>query len=227
MIRSIIIEDNELDQLVASKLIDQHDGITNVGTFSNAIEAISCLDSLNPDLIFLDVELPGMDGFEFLKCVKKVPQIILVTAHENYAIDAFENEVTDFILKPFTKERFNKAIDKASKMHSWLSIANITEDSIYIRAERSDVKLFLKEILYIEAKGDYVRVVTIDNKYMVLTTMKSIESLLPEDQFIRVHRAHLINLKHISLFSGNDLTIGEKVLTVSRNGKRKLNELLS
>lgn len=221
-LRTIIIEDNEFDQLILKKFIEEDPELEFKGAFNNAIEAISNMRSLKPDLIFLDVEMPHMTGIEFLNSIKDVPQIIMVTNHKSYAHEAFENDVTDFIVKPPNQERFNKAILKAKKIQEWLALDAQDDRFIYIRVDREDVKVLLKEILYIEAKADYVRVQTEANKYMVLSTMKSISTKLPSDKFVRIHRSFIVNVENIESFNGTEVSIGDLSIPVSRNGKKEL-----
>ena len=118
--RTIVIEDNEFDQLILRNFIEDDKDLELKGVYDNAIHAISLIKTVQPDLIFLDIELPGMTGIEFLNAIKDIPQIIMVTSHTEFALDAFENDVTDFIVKPVKRERFKKAVDKAKKMYEWL-----------------------------------------------------------------------------------------------------------
>ena len=221
-LKTIIIEDNELDQLVLKKFIEEDSDLDLKGVFSNAIEAITLLKSLKPDLIFLDVEMPEMSGIEFLNSIKDVPQIIMITNHQGYAIEAFENDVTDFIVKPPNCERFCKAVTKAKKINEWLSIDSNDDRFIYVRVDRENVKIMLKDILYIEAKADYIRIQSKENNYMVLSTMKSIETKLPSNDFVRIHRSFIVNVHNIDAFNGQEVNIGELTIPVSRNGSKDL-----
>lgn len=221
-LRTIIIEDNEFDQLILKKFIEEDTELELKAVFGSAVEAISLMRSLKPDLIFLDIELPEMSGIEFLNSIKNVPQIIMVTNHEEYALEAFENDVTDFILKPPNKERFNKAVSKAKLINEWLSLDNDDDSYIFIRVDREDIKILLKDILFIEAMADYVRIQTKEDKYLVLSTMKSIATKLPDSEFIRVHRSFIINVSNIEAFNGSEVRIGEEVIPVSRSGKKEL-----
>lgn len=221
-LRTIIIEDNEFDQLILKKFIDQDDELQLMETFVNAKDAMSRIKALKPDLIFLDVEMPEMSGIEFLNSIKEVPQIIMITNHQSYAIDAFENDVTDFIIKPPNKDRYEKAVSKAKKINEWLILDAEDDRFIYIRVDREDIKILLKEILYVEAKADYVRVQTKDKKYLVLSTMKSIATKLPIEDFVRIHRSFIVNVSNIQSYNGNEVSIGEISIPVSRNGKKEL-----
>ena len=222
MMTCVIIDHNEMDQLVLSKLIQSDSELELKGIYGNAVEAISLIKSVNPDLIFLDVEMPHMSGLEFLNAVKDVPQIIMVTSHSKYAIEAFENDVTDFLVKPPNKERFDKAVLKAKKIAEWLALSSTDDEYIFIRVDGQDIKVLLKDILYIEAMSDYVRIQTIITKYTVLSTMKSISTRLPNDDFIRVHRSYIVNKINISSLKGDEIIIGELTIPVSRSRKKEL-----
>lgn len=223
----IIIDDNELDQLVLEKLVRQNASLELKGVYSNAIEGASGIRSVHPDLILLDVEMPGMTGVEFINAITDTPQIIMVTSHEKYALDAFENDVTDFLVKPPSADRFNKAIDKARQMHDWISIKSEDDSHIFIREDREDVKLLLRDTLFLEAMSDYVKIQTTSKRHLVLSTMKAISTKLPADQFVRTHRSFIVNSNHIDSFDGTNLTIRNHLIPVSRNSKAKIKQVLA
>ena len=222
-----IVDDNEIDQILLEKLVNGHEALSLKGIYSNAIEASEGIKNSNPDMLILDVEMPEMSGIELIKAMEDVPLIILVTSHEKYALEAFENDVIDFVVKPPTKERFHKAVDKALKMHDWLSLDTEDDSYIFIRVDREDVKLVLKDILFVEAMSDYIRIQTSTNKYLVLSTMKAISSKLPTDNFIRTHRSFIVNTKKVSSFDGTDLTVETFKVPVSRNSKSTVKAALT
>ena len=151
----------------------------------------------------------------------------MITNNRTYAIEAFENDVTDFIVKPPNLDRFNRAVSKAKKIHEWVSLESEDDSFIYLRVDREDIKVLLKDILYIEAMADYVRVQTEDKKYLVLSTMKSIATKLPITDFVRIHRSFIINVHNIQVFNGNEVNVGEISIPVSRNGKKELNKAIT
>ncbi len=222
--KTIVVEDNAFDRQIIKKFVQEDSELDLKGEFGSAIEAISVIKSIKPDLVLLDVEMPHMTGFEFIQSLEEVPLIILITSHESYAMDAFENDVIDFIVKPPTKERFKKAISKAKLLNSWLSLEAEDDRSIFVRVDREDIKVFLKDILFIEATGDYVKIYTKDEKYMVLTSMKAIGTKLPKEEFVRVHRSFIVNASNIDVVSGDVIKIGGKEISMSRAGKRLLKE---
>lgn len=220
--RTIVIEDNEFDQLILRNFIEDDKDLELKGVYDNAIHAISLIKTVQPDLIFLDIELPGMTGIEFLNAIKDIPQIIMVTSHTEFALDAFENDVTDFIVKPVKRERFKKAVDKAKKMYEWLSQDPNEDSHIYIRVDRENVKLDVRSIEYIEAMGDYVRIQSQNQKYMVLTTMKAIGTKLPPDILIRIHRSYFINVNKIDSYNSKEVKIGERLFPLTRKGSAEI-----
>ena len=222
----IIVEDNPIDQEILRKYISENSELELKGVFSNAIEAISVLKTLVPDIIFLDIEMPLMTGIEFLQSIKKVPQIIIVTSHKEYALDAFENDVTDFLMKPLSKARFIAAIEKAKRINEWLSLENTDPNKIIVRVDRENVCIPVPEITYIEAMGDYIKIQTTSEKFVVLSTMKSIGSKLKEEDFIRIHRSFLVSKNKIDSFKSSEVIVGEVNLPVSRAGYRELKATL-
>jgi len=224
--KAIIIDDSEFDQLLLTRLVESHNELQLKGVFSNPIEAVSVLASLNPDLIFLDVEMPGMTGIEFLSAIKEVPQIIMVTSHKEYALDAFENDVTDFLVKPVEASRFSKAVEKALQINEWVSLKT-DEAHIFVKVDGENVRITLSEVLYIEAMADYVKIITAEEKYVVLSTMKAISTKLPEDFFVRVHRSYIVNINAVTTVSTAELSINNETIPISRNGKRELKSALN
>jgi DNA-binding LytR/AlgR family response regulator len=216
--RVIVIEDNELDQMILQHFIEEDESLDLRGVYDDAIHAVSLIKTVQPDLIFLDVELPGMTGLEFLNAIKDVPQIIMVTSHSHFALDAFENDVTDFIVKPVSRERFKKAVEKARKMHEWLSLDSVEESHIFIRVERENVKLEVGNIEYIEAMGDYIKIQANGRKYLVKSTMKAIGTKLPAKSLIRIHRSYFININKVDSYNSQEVRIGDRVFPISRNG---------
>ena len=198
-------------------------------------EALHALNSLDtrPQLIFLDIEMPIMNGMDLMKSFVNHPQIILMTSHKNYALEAFEYDVTDYLLKPVTYARFLKAVKKAAAKSKESVNAippnsttnnnngNGSSEDIYVKVDSSLIKLTTKDILWLEAMGDYVSINTADKKYMVYSTMKHMEEKLPES-FMRVHRSYIVNLNKISNIDDHVITINKNVLSVSRNYKDAL-----
>lgn len=197
MINAILIEDSELARLELVNLIKNHKEINLIGEATNGGEAIELINSRNPDLIFLDIHLPDMNGFDVLNEINNIPSIIFTTAYDEYAIKSFDYNTLDYILKPIKKDRFQKAIDKIveeKKTNPTLSLENsiFIKDSekVYI-AKLSDVSLF-------ETEGNYTKVFFKDKSPLLHKSLNQIENRLDKNVFFRVNRQQLINIHHIT-----------------------------
>ncbi|MEM9023593.1 MAG: LytTR family DNA-binding domain-containing protein [Bacteroidota bacterium] len=193
-----------------------------VGIYASAIEAKEALDEKDVDLIFLDVEMPNMTGMEFIQTFRDIPQIILVTAKKEYAFEAFKYDVTDYISKPINYTRFLQAAEKAQRINENIVSEGDQDDTIFIKSDLALVKVSLSEVNYIEALGDYVRVITDAEKYTVLSTMKAFEAKLSDKNFLRVHKSYIVRLDKIKQIEGNMVNLGKKAIPVSRTYKDTL-----
>lgn len=218
----LIVDDDPVAQKSLEHCINRTEGLTLVATCSNAADALKAIKSNAIDLIFLDVEMPEMSGLDFLRTFKDVPQIILVTGKKEYAAEAFDYDVTDFLLKPFDYARFLKAVDKAQQISGSMQVGDGDEGGIFIKKESRLVRLPAGSILYVEALADYVNIYTADGRHTVLATMKSVESKLPQKEFVRIHRSFIIRLDKIEEIEENAVKIGGKVLPISRSHKEDL-----
>ncbi len=224
----LIVDDDELSRRTIEHFIRETSFLTLEKSCGSAIEAMSILtNSNNIQLVFLDIEMPIMNGMELLKSVDTHPQIILMTSHKDYALEAFEYNVTDYLLKPVTYSRYLKAVKKAAEKDRENSVvAAPSKEDIFIKVDSSLIKLSLKDILWIEAMGDYISINTVEKRYMVYSTMKRIEEKLPEI-FMRVHRSYIVNLNRISNIDDYFITINKKILSVSRSYKEALMQRLN
>jgi DNA-binding LytR/AlgR family response regulator len=204
----IIIDDDKLSRKILEEYISKTPGIGLAGSFSNAPDAIRFLKKKSDiEVVFLDIEMPEMTGIDFLKSVVDPPQVIMTSSKGKYALDAFDFDVADFLLKPFTYNRFSKAIEKVMnriQRHS-LNLAN-KKNELFIKKNSTLVKLRYDEILYIEALENYVVFNTFNDKYTVHSTMKALTTKLPP-MFIRVHRSFIINLNAINEIDDNVILI--------------------
>ncbi len=185
--------------------------LTLIGTYSDSIEARNILTKRHDiDLIFLDIEMPEMNGFEFIGSLDKPPNIIIISSGENYAAKAFDFNVVDYLVKPVSFSRFCKAIDKTMRYYSRKESPSTGEKEIFIKKGSSLVKLKINDIIFIEALENYVTLTTNEDKYTIHFTMKAIEDYLPPGVFIRVHRSYIINKSNIQTIKENslDLNIG-------------------
>jgi DNA-binding LytR/AlgR family response regulator len=213
----IIIDDDKLSCKVIGDFVKKSSSLTLIGAYSDSIEARNILTKRHDiDLLFLDIEMPEMDGFEFIGSLENPPNIIIISSGENYAAKAFDFNVVDYLVKPVTFSRFCKAIDKTLRYYSRKEPASTGDREIFIKKGSSLVKLKINDIIYIEALENYVTLTTIDDKYTIHFTMKAIEEYLPAGVFIRVHRSYIINKSNIQSIKENslDLNIGDTVKSI-------------
>ena len=213
----IIIDDDKLSCKVIGEFVRKTSSLTLIGAFSDSIEARNILTKRKDiDLLFLDIEMPEMDGFEFILSLENPPNIIIISSGENYAARAFDFNVVDYLVKPITYSRFCKAIDKTMRYYSRKEPVSTGDKEIFIKKGSSLVKLKLNDIIYIEALENYVTLTTSDDKFTIHFTMKAIEDYLPPGVFIRVHRSFIINKSNIQTIKENtlDLNIGGTVKSI-------------
>lgn len=213
----IIIDDDKLSCKIIGDFVRKSASLTLLGSYSDSIEARNILTKRHDiDLIFLDIEMPEMDGFEFIGSLDNPPNIIVISSGENYAARAFDFNVVDYLVKPVTYARFCKAIDKTMRYYSRKEISSTGDKEIFIKKGSTLVKLKLNDIIFIEALENYVTLTTIDDKYTIHFTMKAIEEYLPPDIFIRVHRSYIINKSNIQSIKENslDLNVGDTLKSI-------------
>ena len=224
----VVVDDSSIQRLIITKLVNNNQNLNLIGDFSNAIEARNCITNNNIDLIFLDVEMPVINGFDFIDCLKFKPQIIFISSKAEYALRAFDYDATDYLQKPIESERFNTAVKKVYDLHSLRQ--DSTEESgdfIFIKSNLKKLKIFTTKIKWIEAYGDYVKVVTEEESNLVLSTMKAFENELSKEKFVRVHKSFIVNIDKISRFNSKFVEIGTNKIPLSRNKKDVLIKALS
>ena len=223
--KCIVVDDDPIQREAIKSCISKVSDLELVGVYPNAIEARIALQKREVDLIFLDVEMPEMSGIEFLASFKEVPQVIMVTAKKHYAFEAFEYDVTDYISKPIDMDRFSSAVQRARYYEENLKKQEV-ENSLFIKSDGVLVKLSVDDISFVEALGDYIKVVTEEKRYIVHSTMKAFVAKLP-DNFLRVHKSHIINLDKIQKLEENTVFLAGQEIPVSRNNKKILIDRIS
>lgn len=227
--RCIVVDDDELSRSVIEDLINETDSLELIKSCEDAVEAFKVIKEEHIDLVFLDIEMPKMDGLEMLRTLSPLPQVILVTAHEKYAVESYEYDVTDFLHKPISLARFMKAVDKAYNRFE-TNRADITsqDKTIFIKADSKLVQINTEDILYIEALGNYMRIFTAgEQKYTILSTMKDIISKLSSDDFVRVHRSFIVRLDKIKTIEDNYIVINNKQINIGKAYKDDLTQKLN
>lgn len=231
----IIIDDDNFIREIVKEQISKLKNVKILGDFSEPILAIKYLNAHSVDFIILDVNMPNFDGFDFINSLKNPIPVILITSEKEYAIRAFEYEnVVDYLLKPIESERLYKAIEKVEKVlkvflkNTSGKIVPVDEmDELYVGVGKRLVKLKFDDINYIEANGDYVMINTQNERHIVHSTMKKIETKLPNSKFIKVHRSFIINLKKLENIEDNSIEINGKIIPMSRGKKQELINLLN
>lgn len=226
-LQCIVVDDSSIQRMIITKLVKNHQSLNLVGDFSNAIEAKSCMSIHHVDLIFLDIEMPVIDGFDFLDGLKSKPQIIFITAKADYALKAFDYDATDYLQKPISLARFDAAVKRAMIKFAIIKDNEDDEDYIFIKSNLKKMKIYTSRIKWIEAFGDYVKVVTEDDSHMVLATMKSFDRDLPSDRFLRVHKSYIVNIEKIERYNSKFAEIGMTKIPLSRNKKEDLKKALT
>ena len=223
----VVVDDSSIQRMIIAKLVNNHQNLNLVGDFSNAIEAKGCMSIQNVDLVFLDIEMPVISGFDFIDGLKIKPQIIFITSKAEYAMKAFDYDATDYLQKPISIERFNTSVKRAIDFHL-LKKEHKEEDGehIFIKSNLKKLKIFTAKIKWIEAFGDYVKVVTEDNSNLVLSTMKSFENDLPNHKFIRIHKSFIVNIDKIDKFTTKFIEIGNVKIPISRTKKEILKKAI-
>ena len=229
LLKCAVVDDSSLQRLSIVKLIKDHPNLKLVAEYNNAIETKNGLLDTDVDLIFLDIEMPILSGFDLLDDLPNKPQIIFVTGKTKYAFKAFDYDAVDYIHKPVSKDRFNNAVTKAINLFQLKSNGAPLEDEnfIFVKSNLKNRKVFLNKLDYIEALGDYVKFVTEKDTFVVLATMKSFEQQLPNDKFLRIHKSYIVNLEKVERYNSKNIEINKKQLPLSRHKKSNLIEALS
>jgi DNA-binding LytR/AlgR family response regulator len=222
--KCIIVDDEPLAIEIVESYVSRIDQLQLAGTFRNAIAAFTFLQQNPVELIFLDIQMPKLSGIEFLKTLKSPPKVIFTTAFRDYALDGFELEVVDYLLKPISFERFLKAVAKAMHKDAVQPLPTKPQDPnadnyVFFKVDKKMVKTNMKDILYIESIKDYVKVRTTEKEIITQQKISYLEESLPKDQFLRIHRSFIINRERIDAFSATDVEIGKHHVPIGRNYK--------
>ena len=220
MLKCIIIDDEPLAVKLLADYATKTEGIEAVAQFTNPITAIQALEEHLPDFIFLDVQMPELSGIQFAKIVKGKYPVILTTAYEQYALQGYELDVVDYLLKPISLERFQQAVLKLQERQT-SPVANPSPSTasaknyIFVKSGYKTIRIDLTDILYLEGLSDYVRIQTTEESILTLDTMKHLVKELPGDRFMRVHRSYIVALDKIEFIERNRIIIQEKYIPIS------------
>lgn len=232
-LRCLLIDDEPPALKVLANYVSSINGLEIAGQCRNAIEALNVLQQKTVDVIFLDIKMPQIIGTDFLKNLANPPKVVFVTAYREYAVDGFELDAVDYLIKPVSFERFFKAITKLYRLIGReISATAINEGSdpaafIYLRVDRDMKKIFLNDIEYIESWKDYVKVfLTKGRHFLVKRSISSVENLLSEHKFMRVHRSYLVSLSKISGYNALSIQLGQNEVPIGRLYKQSVMERL-
>ncbi|MCE7992083.1 MAG: response regulator transcription factor [Roseivirga sp.] len=225
ILRSIIIDDEPLARELLQDFADKVSFLEIVASFSNGVEALTYLQQHKIDLVFLDIQMPDITGLELLKTLSSRPRVIFTTAYAEYAVEGFNLDATDYLLKPFDFPRFLKAVNKVMELYLLenqpKTIAEDEKDDfLFIKDGRELVKVWFDEIDYIQGQKDYVLFKTTSRKLLSLMNMKDLERDLPQDKFLRIHQSYIINTSRIQSLSRDQVTVADETLNVSQSYKQ-------
>ncbi|MBN8822770.1 MULTISPECIES: LytTR family DNA-binding domain-containing protein [unclassified Spirosoma] len=228
-LRCLLIDDEQAAHYVLQHYIGQVDQLTLVGNCYDALEAINFLHRHPVDLLFLDINMPQINGLQLLQTLANPPRVILTTAYSEFALESYDYGVVDYLLKPIEFPRFLKAIDKVITVEGEkqsVQLQAVPEQSLMVKVDADWVRIAYSSLEYIQSWGNYVKLFTAQQVYVTSMTMTEVERRLPSDQFIRVHKSYLVPLAKIHRMSGNEVFIGETALPVGLTYRRELVERL-
>lgn len=219
----ILVDNSSIERQQLAKLVANHPFLKLLASYQNAKEVIEKSVKKNIDLIFLDMDIPHLDGFELLKTFKQRPEVIIISHNPNYALKAFENDVADYLLKPIEFQRFNVAVEKAL-FKSGIPLEKSREPHIFVKHQSRSVRIMLSDIKWVEALGDYVKLVTENTNLVILSSLKSFAEQLPKKRFVRIHKSYIINLQKVENFNSSTIDICGRQMPLSRKRKNEFRE---
>lgn len=233
--RCLIIDDEPLARDLMRSHIEKLENFEICAECGDAMKALRELHNHKIDLMFMDIQMPQITGIEFLKTLKNPPKVIITTAYREYALDGFELDVVDYLLKPITFERFLKSINKFYQStqedlphsHPLKPVNNNSEEAfIYVKENKKVVKLHLSEILYVEGLSEYVQIYTTDKKIITKTSMTNMSDKLPDNSFMRIHKSFIVSLSKIEAFTSSSIEVPGKELPIGRSYKNSVLDVL-
>ncbi|WP_114937290.1 LytR/AlgR family response regulator transcription factor [Mucilaginibacter endophyticus] len=220
ILKCLIIDDEPIARKLLQEYIEETDFLVLSGTAENPLKATGLINKLDIDLIFLDVNMPKMNGFQFLRSAVKLPMVIMTTAYGEYALEGFEMAVVDYLVKPFSLERFLKGAQKALELHILKQKSSPEKgeaDYFYVKCDGKIERVLYDELVYIEAMANYVLLYTLHKKLIAYLTIKGLQEKLPADKFIQVHKSYIVNATMISNIEGNMLNLNGTKITVGQS----------
>ena len=231
LISCIIVDDSELDRLSIEAYLEQYTFIKLLGSFANPLECLEIIQKKNVQLLFLDIDMPYINGLEFLSSLEKPPLCIFITSHPEYALEGFETQALDFLLKPVRPERFERSIIRARE---FLQIQNkaklydvrFADDFLIIKESYDLIQIKISDIIYLEALKDYTKVITPCKTYLTLSNLKNFFEKLPVNRFLRIHRSYAVAINQIRKLENNELLLENVKLPVGKTFKNEISRVL-
>ena len=228
MINCIIIDDEPLAVRLLESYVEKIAYLSMTASFNDPIQALGHLQNNHPDLIFLDIQMPQLNGIQFAKVIRNSSKIIFTTAYPDYAVDGFEIQALDYLIKPISFDRFLQAISRINISHTTTdSGPSSDKDYIFVKTEYRLQMISLQNIIYLKGMGDYCAIYTSDKKIMTLENMKSFEKRLPTSNFIRVHKSYIVALNKIQFIEKNRIVIGKERIPIGASYERRFKDLLA
>jgi DNA-binding LytR/AlgR family response regulator len=226
-----LVDDEPLAITLLQKHIGQLDFMEVAGTCPNALKALETLKTISADLMFLDIRMPAINGIDFLKMLRNPPKVIITTAYREYALDGYDLDIVDYLLKPITFERFFKAIERYLRnnnlpVQTTTTLATGEPSTISVKSGYRNIRLNTDDILYVESLKDYVKVVTADGPVTTKYRISDMQTELSAYGFLRIHRSFIVNRKHISAFTASDVEIGKTELPIGESYKEQVMRML-
>lgn len=224
-VKCLIVDDEPMARDVIRRYIENIPSLSITGEFGNAIEAMMFMQENTVDMIFLDIRMPQLNGTDFVRSLRNVPKIIFTTAHKEYAHEGFELDVVDYLLKPIRFDRFLRAVNKAFPQRQQDAEPGVLNGNLenkfaspfmYVKVDRKMVKVLLDDVLFIESDKDYVKIYTTNSTIITRQTISSVEAMLSENKFLRIHRSFIVSLDKIKSFSNETVEIGNKELPIGK-----------
>ncbi|MFK7954380.1 MAG: LytR/AlgR family response regulator transcription factor [Ekhidna sp.] len=226
-LKTIIVDDDKFQLEIISNFVEKTNFLSLEGVYSDPLVALEVIANSSPDLLLLDVEMPGLTGLELVKSLSSPPKTIIITGNKDYAVEAFEIDTVDYLVKPIDNyPRFLKAVTKVKESSPTVQTSSLIGDSIYVKEDSLLISVDVKEICYFEAFGDYVKIGTSKKVYIIHSTLTKIEKRLPQE-FIRVHRSFIVRLNKIQNIDQTNLQTGEKIIPISQSMRPKLMSRIS
>ena len=223
-LQCLVVDDEEIYLELLGHLIESHAALSLSASFSDALAASEFLSENRVDLVFLDIEMPDITGLELLNSAKYIPQVIFITAHPQYAAEAFEYDVTDYIVKPVTEERFDKAVARALEQSRYQELV-AEQEFIYVKDGTGSIQIRIRDITSIESLGDYIIIYEEGRKHVVLGSLNGAQNVLNEQNYMRIHRKYLVRLSAIERIEDSKVYLSDgNVFQVSRSNKSELNK---